>query len=313
MKIKETVGIDVSKSVIDLFIHGNKFNGVFKNSVKGYKEAIKSVFKTNNNKKENTLFIFEHTGIYSYGLATFLAEKNISFALVPGLAVKRSLGIVRGKNDRIDAKHLALYAYRLRDEIEPYTMPPEKLLSLKRLLLLRDRLVKQRSGYKASVKEQSKFLSKSENKLFFDVQKKMINELDKQVQKIEIQIDSVIDEDAELSEIFRLLTGIKGVGKQTAVFMIVYTNAFTSFKTWRKFASYCGTAPFPNSSGSSLKGRTKVSNLANKKLKSLLDLCAKSAIQFNPEMKAYYERRVEEGKNKRSTINITIVIAAFLH
>jgi transposase len=45
MKIKETVGIDVSKSVIDLFIHGNKFNGVFKNSVKGYKEAIKVFLK----------------------------------------------------------------------------------------------------------------------------------------------------------------------------------------------------------------------------------------------------------------------------
>ncbi|WP_231494768.1 IS110 family transposase [Polaribacter sp. Hel_I_88] len=58
---------------------------------------------------------------------------------------------------------------------------------------------------------------------------------------------------------------IKGVGSQTALFMIVTTNGFTKFASWRKFASYCGIAPFPNTSGTSIRGRTKVSNLANKK------------------------------------------------
>ena len=86
--------------------------------------------------------------------------------------------------------------------------------------------------------------------------------------------------------------------------MIAYTSAFTKFKNARKFASYCGIAPFPNSSGTSIRGRSKVSNLANKKIKSLLDLCAKVAIQYNSEMKLFYNRRVEKGKNKMSTINI---------
>lgn len=86
--------------------------------------------------------------------------------------------------------------------------------------------------------------------------------------------------------------------------MIVFTEGFKKFDCWRKFASYCGTAPFPNSSGSSIRGRTKISNLANKKIKSLLDLCAKSSIQFNEEMKAYYNKRIAQGKNKMSTINV---------
>jgi transposase len=86
--------------------------------------------------------------------------------------------------------------------------------------------------------------------------------------------------------------------------MIVTTNGFTKFASWRKFATYCGIAPFPNTSGTSIRGKNKVSNLANKKLKSLFDLCAKSAIQNNPEMKIYYNRRIEKGKNKMSTINI---------
>ena len=86
--------------------------------------------------------------------------------------------------------------------------------------------------------------------------------------------------------------------------MIVVTEGFEKFDNWRKFASYCGTAPFPNTSGSSIRGRTKVSSLANKKIKSLLDLCAKSSIQFNEEMKRYYTERVSRQKNKMSTINI---------
>jgi transposase len=86
--------------------------------------------------------------------------------------------------------------------------------------------------------------------------------------------------------------------------MIVYTDCFTKFNDWRKFASYCGIAPFPYQSGSSVKGRTKVSHLANKKIKALINMCAISAIQHNPEMKQYYQRRLEIGKNKMSTINI---------
>ncbi|UJH92699.1 IS110 family transposase [Antarcticibacterium sp. 1MA-6-2] len=79
---------------------------------------------------------------------------------------------------------------------------------------------------------------------------------------------------------------------------------FTSFKTWRKFASYIGIAPFPNISGTSIRGKTKISRLANREGKALLHLCAASAIQCNPEMKAYYQRRLDKGKNKMSTLNI---------
>jgi len=74
--------------------------------------------------------------------------------------------------------------------------------------------------------------------------------------------------------------------------MIITTNNFNKFDTWRQFASYSGIAPFPYLSGTSVKGRTKVSHLANKKVKTLMHMCAISAIQHNQEMKAYYLKRV---------------------
>lgn len=304
MKIKDTIGIDISKLTFDVRIHSNQDYRVFDNSIKDFKELTKWAFKSSAFSKDEIIFVFEHTGLYSYELAVYLAEQNIPFALVPGLEIKRSLGIARGKDDKVDATKIALYAYRLKDEIKPTELPLEDVTTLKRLLSLRERIVKQRAGYKASLKEQKRVLDKNKNKVLFDSQEKIITYLSKQIDNIEKEMDNIIKKNKHLNQIYKLITSIKGVGPQTALFMIAYSNGFTKFKNARKFASYCGIAPFPNSSGTSIRGKTKVSHLANKKIKSLLDLCAKTSIQFNPEMKIYYEKRIEKGKNKMSTINI---------
>ena len=89
-----------------------------------------------------------------------------------------------------------------------------------------------------------------------------------------------------------------------ATTMIIATENFSKFENWRKFASYCGIAPFPHQSGTSIKRGNHVSSLANKKIKSMIHMCAIVAIQHNAEMKKYYESRVEKGKSKMSTINI---------
>lgn len=304
MKIKETVGIDISKLTFDARVHTSQVFNSFSNDVKGYRKLISWACKNTSFSKENIIFVFEHTGLYSHQLAVYLTSQDIQFLMVPGLEIKRSLGMARGKDDKKDATKIAQYAYRLRDEIVPSELASEETMSLKRLLSLRERLVKQRAGFKASLKEQKRVLSKKENEVLLSTQEKMIRYLSKQISIVEKQMNEIIKENQSMSRNFKLLTTIKGVGPQTALFMIAYTNNFTKFKEWRKFASYCGIAPFPNESGTSIRGRTKVSNLANKKIKSLLDLCAKSSIQYNPEMKQYYNKRIESGKNKMSTINI---------
>ena len=304
MKILETIGVDVSKKIIDVWLHTKGLHKVFENNQKGFNQMIKWLNKNTDIAKESILFALEHTGLYSYNLSVFLAENEFNYVVLPGLEIKKSIGITRGKNDKIDAKRIALYAFEKRDRLKLDTQSPKNIIALKRLLSLRERIVKQRAGYKASLKELSEILSKSENKLLIKTQKNIINSLTKEVNTIEKEIEKIILEDGELKKQYELITTIKGVGKQTALYMIVFTEGFKKFNCWRKFASYCGTAPFPNSSGSSIRGRTKISNLANKKIKSLLDLCAKSSIQFNEEMKAYYNERIAQGKNKMSTINI---------
>jgi transposase len=89
-----------------------------------------------------------------------------------------------------------------------------------------------------------------------------------------------------------------------ALVAIIKTHNFTRFPNARKFACFCGTAPFEHSSGTSIKKKSRVSHLADKKMKSLLDLSAKSAIQYDKELREYYLKRTEGGKSKMSTINI---------
>jgi len=100
-----------------------------------------------------------------------------------------------------------------------------------------------------------------------------------------------------------LAKSVPGIGKITAFALLYYTNEFSLFHSGKKLACYCGVAPFARESGTSVKGKSRVSNFANKALKKLLHLAAMAAISSNAELKAYYERKVAEGKNKMLVLN----------
>jgi transposase len=304
MKIKEVIGIDVGKLTNDVRIHSTQAANKFENNRKGIKIMLRWLMQQITCDQGEILLAFEHTGIYSFLLMSVLYEMKFKYVVLPGLEIKRSLGIQRGKNDKIDAKRIATYAFQRKDLLKPYKLPSRNLIEIRRLLSLREKVVIQRGSYVKNLNENKRFLKKLENRVLFEVQEKLIKELTKQIEKIELTLDAIIKSDRQLQKLFELITSIKGVGKQTALYMIAYTNAFTLFDNWRKFASYAGTAPFPYQSGISVKGRTKVSHLANKKMKALLNMCATTSIICNPEMKAYFEKRKAEGKNGMSTINI---------
>jgi transposase len=85
--------------------------------------------------------------------------------------------------------------------------------------------------------------------------------------------------------------------------MIVASGEFERIKEAKQFACYSGVAPFEHQSGTSLRGRSRVSRMANMNMKRLLHLAAMSAIKYSEEMRVYYLRKVSEGKNKMSVLN----------
>lgn len=303
MKFKEFIGIDVSKSHIDVFIRSNGFHSKFDNNENGFKAMIEWIWQYINCTVEEVVFALEHTGLYSLNLSLFLDEGQYNYTIIPGLELKRSLGIARGKSDKADARSIAEYIYEKKEKIKLYQMPSETVLKLKKLLSYRERMVKEKAAYEGRLKEYKDFLSQEGIKVLFESHARMISYFKEEIKIIEKELHKVIKEDKKLTQQFNLINSIKGIGPQTAFTLIVITNGFTLFKNWRKFASYAGTAPFPNRSGTFV-GRTKTNHLANKRVKALLTNCASSSIQFNPEMRMYYQRRVAEGKNEMSTINI---------
>ena len=224
--------------------------------------------------------------------------------MVAALEIKRSLGIVRGKNDKVDAKRIASYAYLRRETLKPFDLPSKNILELQKLVSLRDKLVIQRAGYKAGMKEYKAMLKQKGSELLFSTHGNMIECLTHQIDIIEKGMRELIEGDKEIKRLYDLVVSVKGVGFVLASNLLVVTNCFMSFKDSRKFACYAGLAPFERQSGTSLNSRSRVSHYANKKMKSLLNMAAFSAIQDDPELKAYYERRVKDGKSKMSTINI---------
>jgi len=304
MKFKETLGIDVSKKTIDVVLHLNGDYSQFENTNKGYKTMLLWIKKQTNLSINQILVCFEHTGLYSLPLASYLTKQKITFSMVAALEIKRSMGLVRGKNDKVDAKRIAEYAYLRKETLEAFTLPSSAILELQKLLALRERMVSQRAGYKSSIKEYSSMLKQKDNQTLFSIHKNMIKCLNKEIKAIENQIKTLVKGDEKMNQLYELITSIKGVGFVLASNLLAVTNCFMGFTDSRKFACYAGIAPFEKQSGTSLNMKSRVSHYANKKMKTLLNLSALSAIQVDPELKAYYQRRIEKGKSKMSTLNI---------
>ena len=297
------VGADLSKKSIDFVIHQLKAFLKVDNSMAGFKDLMKW-FQQQGIDPSDIMIVMEHTGLYSYQLEQFLHQQGISFAKVSGLAIKRSLGLVRGKTDKIDARRIARYAFEKQDCLSADQPVGENLTILQRLHSTRERLVKTRASYMTAVNEEREAYKLKDTDIVIAAQLKVIKSLDQQIQKLEAEIKAIVQSDKEINKNNQLLQSVKGVGPVVALATIIKTGNFTKFTNARKFACFCGTAPFEHTSGSSIRGKTKISSLGDKKMKTLLDLAAKSAIQYDKELHEYYMKRLTIGKSTRSTRNI---------
>lgn len=299
------VGVDVSKLTLDVWLYQKQSHKVFSNNGKGFNQMSKWILEgLHLPDMSGVAFCFEHTGLYSLPLSIYLHSIGACYYQVSGLLVKRSLGLVRGKKDKADAKNLARFAFLHQQELRQYELPAEGILRLKQLLSFREKLIRQRTAHKNQNTEYKEVLGSADTDLVIASANEIISLLNEKIKAIEGEMRKIIADDPALAKTYGLVSGIKGVGIILSVSMIVYTNNFTLFSSWRSFACYSGTAPFEHQSGSSIRGRTKISALGNRALKTLLSQAAATAIQYNPELKNYYNKRIMEGKNKMSTLNI---------
>lgn len=218
--------------------------------------------------------------------------------------IKYSSGVQRGKNDKVDAKRIAIYARRFQDKVQYYERPTEDIERLKQLESERTLYVADLAKYKGQMKDQKDYMPKALYERKMKRLQALMEDLEEAIQAITDEMDEVIVSCPVLYRQRELLMSIDGVGRVVATNMIITTEAFTRFDDPRKFNCYAGVAPFSYSSGSSLHSKARVSHRADKVMKRLLHLAAVAIThRIGGELKKYYERKVAEGKNKMSVIN----------
>lgn len=308
MKSYLFIGIDISKATLDVCVLSawgtmEIYYQEFSNSSKGFIHLLKWLKeKSEGVAVEDWRVCMENTGIYSLELNCFLHEKSIWQSMENALQIKRSMGVVRGKTDKADCKTIALYAYRFYDKLKPYVLPGETLLRLRALFSQRERLVNMHSQLLVGNQSMKGYA----RELVKDIQNQnetLLKNFAEQIKTIDKSLKECLQQDEELQRKARLIQSVPGIGQQTASYLLIVSRGMQSFATAREFACYSGCAPFAHASGTSIRGKTKVHFIANRKMKMLLHMAAMNAITFNDELKTYYQRKVAEGKNPMSVLN----------
>lgn len=286
--IMEVYGIDLSKEKFDVsFLDaGKEKKKIVRNNFKGICNFLKQV-------EVDCILVAEHTGSYGDLLVHLCYHYGIKIALVSGYSIKHSLGLQRGKSDSKDAYRIRKYGERFAEELRYAEPKSESIKELKELYTLREQLSKNRTALLLGQKARS--IGPSQSISAYRSYQRAIMHLEKEISSVEDEIEKVVQSDSELKDNYKLVTSIKGIGPVIANNLIIKTENFKRISTAKKAAAFAGVCPYPNSSGKmSLKAKT--SHMADKKLKSLLFLAAKTAVAHNKEYSLYVERKKLEGK-----------------
>lgn len=301
------IGIDIAKDTLDWAVYKQNEGIILSmhtdNSIKGIKEALSELKTLVSWKSVQSVFCMEHTGIYNAHLLNLLYDLNYSIWLESSLQIKQAGGMQRGKTDKVDAQRIAQYAFRFRDQIRLWQPPREVMQKLAFLSATRQRLNQAYNLLAVAVAEQETFISKSLQKTMKENVKKSLAALKEEQNAVEVQIQELIQADVRLKELFDLMVSVPGVGPVIATELLLATNEMLTINNPKKLACHAGVAPFEYRSGSSVRGRTKVSHQARKRLKSLIHLGSMAAIQVKGELQDYYQRKLKEGKPPMLVLN----------
>lgn len=298
------VGIDVSKHWIDVCVTLDGKSSLHRqlaNNKSGFMQMLKWL-RAFCKDPQAWLFCMEHTGLYAQPLWYFLTQKGITYSVVAGSQITSGLKIKRGKSDQIDAEDIARFTFRYQDELKPHQIPARLLQRLKMLFAYRERLVKAKVLIQVPAKEAKHYASEQSKEMRKD-SASLVQVIESRIKRVEKIMLQLIESDQETKNCYKLIVSVPGFGLVTASYLLIITHCFTILSKSRKLSNFGGMAPHPHKSGSSIRGKTRVSHVADKKLKTLLSRGAQSLIQYDEQTKIYLRRMVDRGKDENLVKN----------
>ncbi|MEM6404653.1 MAG: IS110 family transposase [Cyanobacteria bacterium P01_D01_bin.116] len=305
MKNQVMIGIDVSKETLDFAVlsEGKKlFHVQVSNGKKGISEFCEKLRQQVDLDEDQWLFCLEHTGVYCNPVLEYASRNNLAIWMEDAKRIKAFHGVEREKTDKVDALKIAEYAYAKSHKAVLWVPNRPVINRLKALLKCRERLVDTKKRLSVALTEKE-FDDPTWAKEHERLVRPVISKTAKQIKEIERKIEKLINQDDQLKKNYELTASVTGVGLIVASNMLVVSGEYKRISNPRKMACHCGVAPFKKQSGKSVKGRAKVSHQANKSMKTLLNLAARSAVNCEGELRDFYLRKVKEGKNKMAVLN----------
>lgn len=307
MGYKHYIGADISKLTVDVTVLDNGellFHEKVNNSKADIRLFIKRIISEHKFRTKKMIFCVENSGTYTTPLLSELVRRKIPLWLESALQIKLTLGLQRGKSDKIDSLRIAQYVYTYREKICLWTPPREVIEHLKKLRSLRERLILARRQLKTETKETIGFIPKKLSASVTQHCQRSLDAIAKDVEEVDRTIMDTISGDERLHQLYEWISSVTGVGKVLTTEILIATNEFKNFTHPKKFACHCGVAPFRYTSGTSLQSKARVSKRANKRMRSLLHMVALSSIRYDNDYKKYYDRRVAQGLHKMSILNV---------
>lgn len=301
--VRQSIGIDIAKATFTAcvgkyFTDGNVTFGAvaeFENSKRGFNQLLKWSRKQCS-VKVPTIYVMEATGVYYEPLAYHLHKLKLQVSVLLPNKVKhyaKSLN-VKTKNDTVDARLIArLGSERVLANWEP---PAPVFRQLRSLTRLYSSLKSQRTAFTNQL--HSIKAGEISDALVVKSLKSIISKMDKEIEKLEASIASLVKSEAFLQQKVEKLMTIKGVGLITIAVVLAETQGFEQINSNKQLASYAGYDVVERSSGSSVKGKTRISKKGNSRIRAALHFPALVAAMHNPELKAIY-LRINEGKRSK--------------
>ncbi|WP_026753033.1 IS110 family transposase [Sediminibacter sp. Hel_I_10] len=280
-------GIDISALVFDVTdSDGNYYQ--FKNNGLGFEKFTKLLNNTSH-------CVMEATGYYHYQLAYHLLESGIKVSVENPLSVKRfiQMGLSKIKTDKSDSKLICSYAEQVDLKLWKGNSKNEiECLQINRALSV---YTKQSTMLKNKLHGESVLGNPS--KVVLTSLKRSLRQLQREIKLLEDKLLVLVKEVHQ--DLLTRLKTIPGIGPKTAITLVVLTGGFDRFTSAGELCSYAGLTPVIRQSGSSVKGRPRISKIGNQKLRNLLFMCSFNACQYNKDCRDLYERIVAKGKSKK--------------
>src|SRR5512133_3067585 len=301
--IKQCVGIDIAKASFTACVCKRMLSGEiqtsyvesFDNGKHGFNQFIKWHRKITEPSVE-TLFLMEATGIYYESIAYFLHRLALPVSvLLPNKAKHYAKSLnVKTKTDIVDARIIA----RLGAERELSTwQPPAPILKqLRDLTRLYADLKQERTVYLNRL--ESGNASEETLRFVINTNRTILKKLEEQIKQCEIEIEKLLFAEEWLSSKLVKLMTIKGVGLITLAIIIAETQGFALVNSRKQLASYAGYDIVQRESGTSVKGKTRISKKGNSRIRAALYFPSMVASRHNPDLKDDYQR-INLGKSSK--------------